>query len=97
MYDAFFETNMDTLLRNLGVKNLVCLGFTADICLLNTVIGAMYRNYRVLVLRDCTLGAEFEDTLAEMRMTWFAIRYVEAMVGFTATSDEFITACNSLT
>ena len=97
MYDAFFETNMDTLLRNLGVKNLVCVGFTADICLLNTVIGAMYRNYRVVVLRDCTLGAEFEDTLSEMRMTWYATRYVEAMVGFTATSEEFITACSSLT
>jgi nicotinamidase-related amidase len=93
MYDAFFETNMDTLLRNLGIKNLICVGFTADICLLNTVIGAMVRNYRVILLRDCTLGAEFEDTLEDMRMTWFGIRYVEAMVGFTATSDEFINAC----
>jgi nicotinamidase-related amidase len=96
MYDAFFETNMDTLLSNLGVKNLVCVGFTADICLLNTVIGAMYRNYRVIVLRDCTLGAEFEDTLEDMRMTWLGIRYIEAMVGFTVTSDEFLEACKAL-
>lgn len=93
MYDAFFETNLDTLLRNLGIKNLICVGFTADICLLNTAVSAMYRNYRVIVLRDCTLAAEFEDTLADRQMTWFGIRYVEAMVGFTATSDEFIAAC----
>lgn len=96
MYDAFFETNMDTLLRNLGVKNLVCVGFTADICLLNTVISAMYRNYRVVVLRDCTLAAEFEDTIDDMRMTWFATRYVEAMVGFTATSETFLAACREV-
>jgi nicotinamidase-related amidase len=96
MYDAFFETNMDTVLRNLGIRNLVCVGFTADICLLNTVVGAMYRNYRVVVLRDCTLAAEFVDTLEDMRMTWFGIRYVEAMAGFTATSDEFIAACKAL-
>ena len=95
MYDAFFETNMDTVLRNLGIRNLVCVGFAADICLLNTVIGAMYRNYRVVVLRDCTLAAEFEDTLEDMCMTWFGIRYVEAMVGFTATSDEFMAACKA--
>ncbi len=96
MYDAFFETNLDTLLRNLGIKNLVCVGFTGDICLLNTVINAMYRNYRVILLRDCTLAAEFEDTLADLRMTWYGIRYVEAMVGFTVTSEEFIGACKEL-
>lgn len=92
-YDAFFETNLDTLLRNLNTNSLICVGFAADICLLNTAIGAMYRNYRVIVLRDCTLGSEFEDTLGDMRMTWFGIRYIEAMVGFTATSQVFIKAC----
>ena len=65
MYDSFFETTLDTVLRNLDAKYLVCAGFAADICLLNTVIGAMYRNYRVFVLRDCVLGSEFADTLAD--------------------------------
>ena len=89
MYDSFFETTLDTVLRNLDAKYLVCAGFTADICLLNTVIGAMYRNYRVFVLRDCVLAAEFVDTVEEMAMTKWAIRYYEAMVGFTLTSDQF--------
>ena len=93
MYDGFFETALDAVLRNLGAKYLVCAGFTADICLLNTVIGAMYRNYRVIVLRDATLAAEFADTVEEMSMTRWAIRYYEAMVGFTATTEQFIAAC----
>jgi nicotinamidase-related amidase len=93
MYDGFFETTLDTVLRNLGAKHLVCVGFCADICLLNTVIGAMYRNYRVVVLRDCTLAAEFADTVDGMDMTRMAIRYYEAMVGFTSTSEQFIAAC----
>lgn len=96
MYDGFFETTLDTVLRNLGAKNLVCLGFTADICLLNTVIGAMYRNYRVVVLRDCTLAAEFADTVENLEMTRLAVRYYEAMVGFTSTSDQFIEACGAV-
>jgi nicotinamidase-related amidase len=81
-------------LRNLGVKNLVCVGFTADICLPHTVVGAMYRKYRVVVLRDCNLAAEFADTFEAMHMTWFGIRYVEAMAGFTTTSEELIAACS---
>ena len=92
MYDSFFETTLDTTLRNLDAKYLVAAGFTADICLLNTVIGAMYRNYRVIVLRDCVLGSEFVDTVDDMAMTRWSIRYYEAMVGFTSTSLEFLAA-----
>lgn len=88
MYDSFYETTLDTTLRNLDVKYLVAVGFTADICLLNTAIGAMYRNYRVFVLRDCVLGSEFVDSIDDMSVTRWAIRYYEAMVGFTSTSGE---------
>jgi nicotinamidase-related amidase len=97
MYDGFFETTLDTALRNLNAKHLVFAGFTADICLLNTVIGAMYRNYQVVILRDATLGSEFVDTVDEMQMTNWAIRYYEAMVGFTSTTDQWIEACRSIT
>ena len=92
MYDSFFETTLDTVLRNLKAKYLICAGFTADICLLNTVIGAMYRNYRIFVLRDCVLGAEFVDTIDDMSVTKGAIRYYEAMVGFTTTSTQLLDA-----
>jgi ureidoacrylate peracid hydrolase len=95
MYDGFFRTTLDTLLRNLAVRNLVFVGFTADICLLNTVIGALDHNYRVVVLRDCVLGAEFEDTVDDLSVTRFAVRYYEAMVGFTSTSEDFIRAADA--
>lgn len=96
MYDGFFATSLDTVLRNLGAKYLVCVGFTAEVCLLNTVLGAMFRNYRVCVLRDCTLGGEFPDTIDDAMMTRWAIRYYEAMVGFTSTTTEFVAACRAI-
>jgi nicotinamidase-related amidase len=95
MYDGFFETTLDATLRNMGVKNLICVGFCADVCLLNTVVGAMYHNYQVTVLRDCTLAAEFADTVAALELTNTAIRYYESLVGRTATSDQFIAACHA--
>jgi nicotinamidase-related amidase len=96
MYDGFFETTLDAALRNLGIKNLVCVGFCADVCLLHTVVGAMYHNYRVIVLRDCTLAAEFADTVDGLDLTRASIRYYESLVGFTSTSGEFISACTAL-
>jgi ureidoacrylate peracid hydrolase len=95
MYDGFFETTLDTVLRHLGLKSLICAGFAGDICLLNTVIGAMYRNYRVVVLRDATLGSEFADTVDDLAMTRWATRYYEAMVGFTSTTEQFVRAAEA--
>ena len=86
MYDGFFETPLDSLLRNLAVRNVVCVGFSAEICLLCTMIGGMYRNYRMVLLRDCTLGTEFPETLETLAMTNFAVRYVERLVGFTSAA-----------
>jgi nicotinamidase-related amidase len=95
MYDGFFGTTLDAVLHNLKAKYLVCVGFAADICLLTTVIGAMYRNYRVIVLRDAVLGAEYVDTVEEGSMTKWAIRHYETLVGFTSTTEEFIESCDA--
>jgi nicotinamidase-related amidase len=93
MYDGFFETTLDTVLRNLNIKHLVAVGFSAEICFLATVIGAMYRNYQVTVLRDAVLGSEFTDSVQDMAMTQWAIRYYEALVGFTSTVPQFLDVC----
>src|SRR5918995_1206607 len=61
VHSGFFDTRLDTLLRNLGVRNLVCVGFSADICLLGTMIDALYRNYRLVLLRDCTQAVEIPE------------------------------------
>lgn len=93
MYDGFFETELDSVLRNRGIRTLVCVGFSAEICLLHTAVGAMYRDYRVIVLRDCVVASEFVDTIAEQSMARWATRYYEALVGYTSTSADFIAAC----
>jgi nicotinamidase-related amidase len=96
MYDGFFETELDSLLRNLGVKNLVAVGFALNICLGTTLLSAFYRNYRVVMLRDATLAFEFPDTVEDMLETKSWIRYIESFVGFTVTLDEYRQACLKL-
>lgn len=96
MYSGFFETCLETLLRNLRIKNLVAVGFAANACVLGTLTDALYRNYRIVLLRDCTAAMEYHDTMEGQTVTAQIVRHVEAFLGYTATSREFVRSCESL-
>jgi nicotinamidase-related amidase len=96
LYSGFFETQLDSLLRSHGTRNLVVVGFDSQICLATTVTDAMYRNYRVVVLRDATSTTEYPETEEGGWSNFLAIRRIETNVGFTATTEEFIHACDAL-
>ena len=93
VYSGFFDSRLDTALRNLAIDTLVCAGLWANVCMAATALDALYRNYRVIWLRDGTLAGESprEDpsTLpnTERWIAWF-----EEVIGFTVTSDEFAQA-----
>ena len=96
MYSGFFETCLESLLKNLGIKNLVAVGFAANACVLGTLNDALYRNYRIVLLRDCTAAMEYHDTIDKQSITGFIIRHVEAFLGYTATSRDFVRSCERL-
>jgi ureidoacrylate peracid hydrolase len=99
-YSGFFETQLDSLLRSLDGYNLVTVGFDSRICLHTTVLDAMYRNYRVIVLRDAigtSLPANGDDaeTSDGKWADATAVRFIETNVGYTATTTEWIAACDA--
>ena len=94
VHSAFFDTRLDTLLRNLGVRHLMCVGFALDVCLGNTMMDALWRNYHVLLLRDCTFAIEIPGVDEPGAWTERWILYVECAIGCTATSKEWIAACD---
>ena len=53
-YSGFFETELDDVLRELGVTHLLVTGCTTSVCVESTVRDAMFRNYHCIVLEDCT-------------------------------------------
>ena len=55
---AFYPTDLDLLLRNLGVRSVVLDGGFADCCVLNTAFDAANRTYRVVVARDLVRGTD---------------------------------------
>jgi len=94
VYSGFFDTRLDTLLRNLGISTLFCTGFSGDICLLCTMIDALNLNYELILLRDCTQAVEIPEVDgSEQAFTKRMILWAECYLGYTVTSEHFIEAC----
>lgn len=96
VHSGFFATRLDTLLRNLGTRNLVFVGFALDECVGTTMIDALWRNYRVILLRDCTYASEITGVDEPGTWTTRWILYTECSIGYTTTSSEWVEACSSL-
>lgn len=59
-YDAFFQTELDLILRQMNVRNLIVVGVLTDGCVLGTVQHARSLDYKVCLLSDCTAGTSWE-------------------------------------
>jgi ureidoacrylate peracid hydrolase len=93
LYSGFFETKLDSLLRSLGVRNLIIVGFDSRVCVAATATDALYLNYRVVVLRDAVGTAIGPADLDPEMAAEAAIRHAEINIGYTSTSAEWIAAC----
>jgi len=73
-FSAFFGTGIDDRLRALTVTGLLVAGVRTDFCVESTVRDAFFRDYRVLVVRDCVAGyvAELHDHSLRVMGTVFA-------------------------
>jgi ureidoacrylate peracid hydrolase len=53
-FSRFYGTDLDVILRGLEIKYLVFTGCTTSVCVESTLRDAMFRDYRCLLLADCT-------------------------------------------
>lgn len=65
-------------------------------CLGTTVVDAMCRDYRVIVLRGATRTLDYPRTQEGEWANFIAIRHIEGHVGYTALTDDFISACDAV-
>jgi nicotinamidase-related amidase len=85
----------DLWLRERGITTLLYVGFCTNLCILDSP-GAMKamaaRGYRCVLFREATIAVEFPDTVVDMTHTNVALRYIEAWVGYTASTRDFLRA-----
>jgi ureidoacrylate peracid hydrolase len=53
-YSAFYQTELDAILKQRGIRNLIFTGCTTSVCVESTIRDAFYRDYSCLLLADCT-------------------------------------------
>ncbi len=85
---AFYPSDLDFLLRNLGVTAVTLNGCLTDCCVLNTAFDAANLGYRVTVLKDLVRGSmpELEEA---------ALRIVALHTGVVADSADLLDAWRS--
>ena len=89
----------DRMLRRHGIVNLIYTGFATDMCILNAPggLGPMFAlGYRVLLIREATLGVEQPDTIADRIATRWGMRFHETHWGDTIGFDQFMAECARL-
>ncbi len=89
-YSGFFETTLDMVLRDRGVRHLVVTGCTTSVCVESTIRDAMFRDYRCLLLEDCT-GEPIGHGLPRSNHE-ASLLTIQLLFGWVSDSGRFIEA-----
>jgi nicotinamidase-related amidase len=69
-YSGFFETALDSVLKEADIQELLVTGCVTNICVMYTVADAVQKGYKVSVLKDCVAALDQKDhqfALKQMR------------------------------
>ncbi len=80
---AFCDTELESLLRNLGVENLIIAGFITNWCVEQTAREAYDRGFKPFLLTDCMEALSDEEQK-------FAVEKIFPAIGEVRTSEEII-------
>jgi ureidoacrylate peracid hydrolase len=75
-YSAFYNTDLETVLRSLKVEEIVVAGILTNMCCESTARDAYYRDYRVFFLADGTGSVTEEMHLASLLNVAFGFAWV---------------------
>ncbi len=85
-FSAFWDTETDAILRNLGIKTLLIGGVNMDQCVMTTLEDASFLGYDTILVEDCTATTSPEYCVQ-------AVLYnVKLLFGFVTRSGAIINA-----
>jgi ureidoacrylate peracid hydrolase len=84
-YSAFFNTNLETILKDHQIENLIITGIASNVCSESTARDAFFRDYHVFFLSDCNAALDEEQHES-------ALRNIRLCFGWVMDADEITKA-----
>lgn len=81
IYDGFYDTRLDSILRELEVKNIIVTGTWTHACVQHTVMGGWARGYKPFIVEDCVLCPNKEEHV-------YGLKYMQTFYGLKLISLE---------
>jgi nicotinamidase-related amidase len=81
-YSPWLETRLHALLQQQSVDTLVVSGGETDVCVLSTVLGAVDRGYRVVIVTDALCSSS--DQTHGALLTVYENRYSQQVEAVTS-------------
>lgn len=89
-YSGFYQTELDSVLRDRGITHLLVTGCTTSVCVESTIRDAMFRDYHCILLADCAaepIGSDFSRTNHEA-----SLLVIQTLFGFVSETEHVIKA-----
>ncbi len=83
-YDCFLGTDLEFLLRSLGVNTLLITGVNTNSCVLATVAAANVRDYAVIAVEDCI------DTMDGAELHEAGLLCIRTAFGWVMTGEQVV-------
>lgn len=74
-YSAFYNTDLEIVLRGMGVTDLIITGILTNVCCETTARDAFMRDFRVFFVADATATTEPEFQVATLKNLAYAFAY----------------------
>lgn len=89
-FSGFYQTDLDSTLKRLGVNYLIVTGCTTSVCVESTIRDAMFRDYSCVLLADCT-GEPIGHGLPRSNHD-ASLLVIQTLFGWVSDSSQFIKA-----
>ena len=83
---GFWDTPLDSILRNLGIKSILFTGVNTDQCVLHSLTDANFLGYGCILVEDCCA------TTSPKFCTEATVWNVKKCFGFVTNSEKIVTA-----
>jgi ureidoacrylate peracid hydrolase len=92
-YSGFYETDLDKVLKKRDIKSLIVMGVSTSVCVESTLRDAVFRDYRCLLLSDCSAEPIGQDLPRSNHDA--SILVIQVLFGWVSESAEVIRALAS--